>query len=599
MPQAPAVAKPAHATPSVAAAARHAAALRALIDTASRPGARQAWASHSPEQADRTAAAERARGLLATVGAREVNLVRNDGFNARDVMIDRDGTEHVRMERSYEGLPVIGGDMVVHSRDGQLLSVTQGSNMHTALRPNLQPAISASQAQTVAAAGFDGQVAQTDPAKLVVYARNGMQPTLAYQVGLNGARNGSQDPGVMSYFVDARTGGVLEAEDRFQTAAANGTAKTLTLGNVGIVTDSTANGYRLVDVSRGGARTLDMLNKTADPLIEKDSTTPAEEAVILDSFKVATLPNDADNVWGNNATSDRATAAVDAHYGIASTWDYYAVVHGRRGLRNDGQGIDAYVHYGNGYFNAGMATFSNGTMLMIYGDGDWSNGNTPLVALDVAGHEMSHGVNDATAKLGYYNVKDSGGVNEANSDIFGTLVEFSTGNASDTGDYLIGEKIYPASSWGDPNRPQALRKMFDQASDGGSINCYPAGGFSGSATASGGKYDPHNTSGVGNRFAYLLAEGAVVPKGFAATSAYDFGGYTPAKLVCNGDTSIVGIGRAKLGAIWYRALTKYFVSSTDYPGARAGTLQAAADLYGANSTEYKTVARAWSAAGVN
>ena len=100
---------------------------------------------------------------------------------------------------------------------------------------------------------------------------------------------------------------------------------------------------------------------------------------------------------------------------------------------------------------------------------------------------------------------------------------------------------------------------------------------------------------MGNRFAYLLSEGAVVPAGF--TSGY--GSYTKSQLVCNGDTAIVGIGKAKLGAIWYRALTKYFVSSTDYPGARAGTLQAAADLYGNGSVEYQTVARAWSAVKVN
>jgi Zn-dependent metalloprotease len=132
--------------------------------------------------------------------------------------------------------------------------------------------------------------------------------------------------------------------------------------------------------------------------------------------------------------------------------------------------------------------------------------------------------------------------------------------------------------------------MFDQASDGRSVNCYPAGGFAAADTAKSGKYDPHLTSGASNRFAYLLAEGAVAPAGVSCAAS---------QLVCNGDTGIVGIGRAKLRAIWYRALTTYFVSSTDYPGARAGTLQAAADLYGAGSAEYQTVARVWSAVKVN
>ncbi|MBW8811694.1 MAG: M4 family metallopeptidase, partial [Lysobacter sp.] len=123
-----------------------------------------------------------------------------------------------------------------------------------------------------------------------------------------------------------------------------------------------------------------------------------------------------------------------------------------------------------------------------------------------------------------------------------------------------------------------------------SVSCYPSGGFPASQTGKGAKYDPHFTSGVANRAFFLFAEGVTPQAGFS---------YTKAQLVCNSDTTIVGIGRAKAGAIWYRALTKYFVSSTDYPQARAGTLQAAADLYGANSVEYQTVARAWSAVKVN
>ncbi|QWP76302.1 M4 family metallopeptidase [Lysobacter sp. K5869] len=570
--QTPAVATSAQATPSAAAETRHAAALRALIDTASRPGARQAWASHSQEQADRTAAAERARGLLATVGAREVNLARNDGFNARDVMIDRDGTEHVRMERSYEGLPVIGGDMVVHSRDGQLLSVTQGDNMRTLSRPELKPVVSAAQARTEAGARFDGRVAELDPAKLVVYARNGMQPTLAYQVDLRGDRSNDQTPGVFSYFVDARNGRVLEAEDHVEAAAAQGTGKSLFLGNIGIVTDSSGNAYALTDPSRGGGQTLDAQNY--------------EFTFLGKAF------SDTDNVWGNSATTDRASAAVDAHYGVAATWDYYKIVHGRNGIKNDGKGVKSYVHYGQDYFNAAW----DGTN-MIYGDGDATNGNFPLVALDVAGHEMTHGVTGATAKLGYYNIKDSGGLNESVSDIFGTLVEFSVGNASDAGDFLIGENLHYRPVNGS-TQEQPLRVMFQQNLDstwrtGGktSFKCYPAGGFTAADTAQKGKYDPHLTSGVANLAFYLMSQGSVVPQNFPGVSVGD--------LSCNGDTGVAGFGRAKAGAIWYRALTKYFVSSTDYPGARAGTLQAAADLYGANSTEYQTVARAWSAVSVN
>ena len=99
-----------------------------------------------------------------------------------------------------------------------------------------------------------------------------------------------------------------------------------------------------------------------------------------------------------------------------------------------------------------------------------------------------------------------------------------------------------------------------------------------------------------NHFFYLLAEGALVPAGFGAGTTYNL---TPASLVCNGNTALAGIGRAKAGAIWYRALDLYFTSSTTYPQARAATLQAAADLYGSGSAEYNAVAAAWSAVSVN
>ncbi|QQP99920.1 M4 family metallopeptidase [Lysobacter enzymogenes] len=97
-------------------------------------------------------------------------------------------------------------------------------------------------------------------------------------------------------------------------------------------------------------------------------------------------------------------------------------------------------------------------------------------------------------------------------------------------------------------------------------------------------------SGAANRFARRLSGRAATPAG--APSGDGSGRKNP--LAHNGDTAIVGIGigKAKLGAIRYRALTQYFVSS-------AGTSQAAADLYDSGSAEHQTVARAWSAVKVN
>ena len=141
---------------------------------------------------------------------------------------------------------------------------------------------------------------------------------------------------------------------------------------------------------------------------------------------------DADDVWGTGSQSNRQSAAVDAHYGAGKTYDYYNTQLGRAGIWNNGTGARSRVHYGQNYVNA----FWDGTQ-MTYGDG--AGNAAPLVELDVAGHEMSHGVTENTAGLAY--TGDAGGLNEATSDIFGTGVEWYANNPNDTPDYLIGEKI--------------------------------------------------------------------------------------------------------------------------------------------------------------
>lgn len=487
----------------------------------------------------------------------------SDQFKARDVIVDADGTEHVRLDRFFGGLPVVGGDVVSHSRGGVLGSVSM--KLATAKRPSVTPKISADQARVEAAAAFPGDINGVPETSLALYAR-GVAPTLAYQVHVLGDRNDGVPIGDIIYYVDAQTGAVLGLDDQVETAAAQGTGRSLTLGNVTITTNSVSGGFQLVDPSRGNGATYDAHNQSD-----------------VFNTSAATLYASASNTWGNNATSDRATVASDIYYGVAATWDYYKNVHGRTGIFNDGKGVKSYAHVGQNYVNA---FWYASTKSMYYGDGNASQGYLPLVALDVAGHEMSHGVNSATANLGYYSVKDSGGLNEANSDILGTLVEFNANVPGHPGNYLIGEAVYASN----PNGTKALRLMFKQDADGRSFSCYPTGGFTASKTTQGGVYDPHYSSGVGNRFFYLLAEGPVVPAGF---------NYQPKDLVCNGNTSFAGIGRDKAGKIWYRALSVYFTSTSTYPDARAATIKAANDLYGANSTESKAVATAWSAVSVN
>ncbi|RZA22411.1 MAG: M4 family peptidase [Lysobacteraceae bacterium] len=517
----------------------------------------------------RSAAIARANALIAAPAANAALRRANaDSFVARDAVVDADGTEHVRYQRNYHGLPVIGGDFVVQSRNGKVGKVSQ--TLKTTARPALKPVVTADQAIVEAGSRFGSHFQGAPSARLVVYAR-GASPVLAHEVVFKGIK-ADQTETEMHYFVDARSGKLLDQWDRVQTAqpgpggsacngatAAVGSGKSLTAGNVVLNTTKCGTSYRMVDMTRGGGMTHNMSMKTA-----------GMGAVFTGSV----------NTWGNFLVGNAQTAAADAHYGVATTWDYYKNMHGRLGIANDGQGAISRVHYGRNYANA---SWSDGCFCMTFGDGD--NGATilPLVALDIAGHEMSHGVTSRSAGLIYSG--ESGGLNEGTSDIFGTLVEYYANNASDPGDYVIGEELFANNA----NMRQAIRFMFKPSLEGAgtSQDCY------GPTT---GSVDVHYSSGVANHFFYLLAEGAVVPAGFGAGS---WANLTPAALVCNGNTAIAGIGREAAGKIWYRALTVYMTSSTNYAGARVATISASTDLYGGASAQTNAVKAAWSAVSVN
>ena len=147
---------------------------------------------------------------------------------------------------------------------------------------------------------------------------------------------------------------------------------------------------------------------------------------------------------------------------------------------------------------------------------------------------------------------------------------------------MVGEELFPNNA----AMNRAIRWMFKPSLDGVSPDCY---------SSSLGSIDVHYSSGVANHFYYLLAEGAVVPAGFGAGT---WANLSPSSLVCNGNTSLTGIGRTAASKIWYRALTVYMTSSTNYAAARAATLSAATDLYGAGSSQYNAVAAAWTAVSV-
>ncbi|MEU6221660.1 M4 family metallopeptidase [Streptomyces sp. NPDC047022] len=475
--------------------------------------------------------------------ARAIDLGPQEKLVVRDVVKDADGTVHTRYERTYAGLPVLGGDLIVDtSKSGATEQVIKASQA-TIKVGSLTPAVTASKAEQLAlsvakAAGSKQAGAERAPRK-VIWAV-GAKAVLAYETVIGGFQD-DDTPNALHVISDATTGKQLFRYQGIETGVGN----TQYSGQVTLTTTQSGSTYTLNDGSRGGHKTYNLNHGSSG---------------------TGTLFSQSNDTWGNGTTSNAATAGADAHYGAQETWDFYKNMFGRSGIKNDGKAAYSRVHYGNSYVNA---FWDDSCFCMTYGDG--SGNNDPLTALDVAGHEMSHGVTSNTAGLDY--TGESGGLNEATSDIMGTGVEFYANNSSDVGDYLIGEKIN-INGDGTP-----LRYMDKPSKDGASKDSWYSGL---------GGLDVHYSSGPANHFFYLLSEGS----GTKVINGVTYNSPTSDGL------PVTGIGRDKALQIWYRALTTKFTSTTNYAAARTGTLAAAGELYGTSSTEYKAVQDAWAAIAV-
>lgn len=292
--------------------------------------------------------------------------------------------------------------------------------------------------------------------------------------------------------------------------------------------------------------------------------------------------------YGGETGTNGETAAVDAHYGMAVTWDYYKNVFGRDGIDNQGTSALSTVHivnyFGYYYDNAFWSDYVFG---MFYSDGTRNpgvdpytgeatlpdpHGFTTLTPLDVIGHEMTHGVTATTAGLIYDG--ESGGLNEATSDIMGKMVETYRARAPGTDaqvpltgtNWLLGHDLIPGG----------LRSMLQPSSDGLSADNWYAGI----------KYlDVHFSSGPLNRWYYYLSQGAPTTVVDIAHSRYLPDGMS-------------GIGNDHAARIWYKALTEYLAPDADYAAARVAAVSAATDLYGADSAEVQAVKSAFAAINV-
>lgn len=469
------------------------------------------------------------------------------------------GFSHYKFQQTHQGIPLENMYLMVHVKNNMVHSFNGDlfSKIHAA---TTQQTLTESEALTLAKKAMGAQIykwelaeeerfikwEQNDPAatffpkghvtlfnKTVTLSKSS-EFRLAYKFDMYAHKPVRR----ADVYIDALTGEVLFEEEKILHIDAVGTAQTAYSSTQTITADQTGGSYRLRESGRGnGIETYNMQQGT--------------------SYGSAVDFTDSDNNW-NNANPQLDEYATDAHWGSEMTYDYYMQKHNQNSIDNNGFRLRNYIHYDVDYINA----FWDGQR-MTYGDGDASQGYYPLTSIDIAGHEVTHGLVSNTADL-IYNA-ESGALNESFADIFGVSIDFFARPSQ--ANYLMGEEISTGNpfrsmsnpnQYGDPDTYQGTNWVFGPQDH----------------------YGVHSNSGVQNFWYYLMVNGG--------TGTND-----------NGDAyTVAGIGMDNAAKIAFRNLTVYLGPNSQYADARFYAEQSAVDLFGACSPELTATENAWYAVGV-
>ncbi|MBV9960688.1 MAG: M4 family metallopeptidase [Parafilimonas sp.] len=489
------------------------------------------------------------------------NAAKIFGLNAQSSLVlkssetDKLGIVHYRFYQTYMGVPVNRSMYVVNVKDGRLVSATGSiiTDFSSDMAARNTEKLDAKQAvlnaiNHVGASVYVWQIpgmekslkAQLKNAfatyypvaeKCWYYPGDEIDPdnlTLAYRVDVYAEQPYSR----AYYFVDASTGKIIGREDRIETNDGPGTANTLYSGSQAIHSEQTGtNAYRLHDITRGNG--VVTLHGEGPQHGDEYSSTSAN--------------------W-NLPLPDQN--ALDAHWGVEKTYDFYKANFNRNSIDNKGYALYSYVNRAGFLYNNNASW--DGTA-MNYGKrtGAGSATGNGVTGIDVTGHELTHGVTQNTSGLVYSG--ESGGMNESMSDIMGKSVQFFTKPTD------IDWRLSNDMNWfiRDMSNPNAYQQP----------DTY--GGKYWSANA-----DVHITSGLGNFMFYLLVTGG--------SGTNDIGNVF----------TVQGIGLTEADQIIYRSETVYLTPNSKYADWRTACINAATDLYGASSNEVKQVENAWYAVGI-
>lgn len=285
---------------------------------------------------------------------------------------------------------------------------------------------------------------------------------------------------------------------------------------------------------------------------------PHRNRIVYSASNGTTLPGTQKRAEGGAATGD--PAVDEAYDGLGATFDLYWDVFGRNSIDGNGMDLKATVHYGNKYNNA----FWNGAQ-MVFGDGDGVIFNRFTIAIDVEGHELTHGVTGATAGLEYHD--QPGALNELISDVFGSMVKQRfKGQSAAQADWLIGQGLLaagingvalrsmkaPGTAYDDPKlgkdpQPDHMSHYVNTTSDNGGV---------------------HINSGIPNKAFFLVAVG------------------------------LGGNSWDRAGPIWYKTLTDSRLTATaSFLDFATLTADNANSLYGSGARD--VVVQAWHDVGID
>jgi bacillolysin len=479
-------------------------------------------------------------------GALDIAGVQND------TMIP--GRVHQRLDQRYQGLPVFGGQLVRQMAGGSVLSIS-GRVFEKVSVPTTRPTIDADAARAIAERDL-GAGASADEPTLGVLAKDDAY-VLVYRMIVKGNLD------IRRYDVNAITGAVEGSLTEIRQQSEVGKGKGVLGDDKKVVARRMTSGYQTIDSMRPALAFTYALDGSLPRFLAFANT------LLLVDSDLGFSPN---NNWADGAV-------VDAHAYAGWTYDYYFKMFGRRGINDANTSMTVITHglarslafsvpqYRGSFINNAFY-FHPG--LVYFGDGDGINFDYFAGGLDVVAHEISHGVTAFSSNLQYLN--EPGALNEAFSDIMGTGAEFfhvRAGQGPQRGpNFLMGEDV---------------------------TKC--CGGYIRNAQNPNAVGDPdHYTV----RYVGPADNGGVHINATIITHAFYLA-------TAGGTNRVSGMAVAGIGVpnidrmerIFYRGFVFGLGPLSQFGDARAATLQAAADLYGAASNERAQLERAWTAVGVN